>query len=104
MIAVPPESGLVVTEGKYLLLGSGTWSAVRDQLDTVWHVRTEDPLRQERLVARHVVSGKSPAAARAWVARVDEPNAALVEESAHRADLVLDLTVWDGAPRRTPPA
>ena len=103
-IPVPPDTGLVVTEGNYLLLESVEWRAVRDRLDAVWHVHTDDDVRRERLVARHVTFGKSPEAARAWVERVDEPNARLVEEAGTQADLVLDLTAWDGAPRRTPPA
>ncbi len=103
-IPVPPGAGLVVTEGNYLLVDSEEWRAVRAQLDAVWHVRTDDVVRRERLVARHVAFGKSPDAARAWVERVDEPNARLVEPAGGSADLVLDLTAWDGAPRRTPPA
>ena len=102
-IPVPPDAGLVVTEGNYLLLDSEEWLAVRSGLDAVWHVRTDDVVRRERLVARHVEFGKSPDAARAWVEQVDEPNARLVEAAGVRADLVLDLTAWDGAPRRTAP-
>jgi pantothenate kinase len=93
-IPVPPDIGLVVTEGNYLLLDAGPWHEVRRQLDTVWHVVTDDDVRLERLVARHVRFGKSPDAARAWVERVDQPNAALVEAARGRADLVLDLTRW----------
>jgi pantothenate kinase len=95
-IPVPPETGLVVTEGNYLLLDDGPWHEVRRQLDTVWHVVTEDDLRLERLVARHEEFGKAPADARAWVERVDQPNAVLVEAARNRADLVLDLTRWRG--------
>ena len=93
-VPVGPEAGLVVTEGNYLLLDEPEWRAVRATLDAVWHVRTDDGVRRERLVARHVQFGKSPTEAEAWVARVDEPNARLVEASADRADLVLDLTAW----------
>ena len=89
-IAVP-SSGLVVTEGNYLLLDEPRWRAVRDQLEVVWHLRVDPELRRERLVARHVEFGKTPAEARAWVARVDEPNARLVEAAAERADVVIDL-------------
>jgi pantothenate kinase len=92
-IAVP-GSGLVVTEGNYLLVDEPRWQAVRDQLDTVWHVRVDEELRLERLVARHVEFGKTPDEARAWVERVDQPNAVLVEAAASRADRVLDLTDW----------
>ncbi|MBC9734389.1 nucleoside/nucleotide kinase family protein [Nocardioides sp. zg-578] len=90
-IAVP-AAGVVVTEGNYLLLDEPRWRAVRAELDEVWHLRLDDDLRRERLVARHVRHGKTPEEARAWVARVDEPNARLVEAAASRADRVVDLT------------
>ena len=95
-VPVPPTAPLVVTEGNYLLLDDPAWAAARACLDAVWHVRCDASVRRARLVARHEESGKSPAAARAWVARVDEPNAALVDAAACRADLVLDLTGWAG--------
>lgn len=100
-IFVPPD-GTVVTEGNYLLLDEPRWQAVREQLDVVWHLVTDDALRVERLVGRHVASGKSPDEARAWVARVDRANAVLVEAARERADLVVDVSAW--APPRTPPA
>jgi pantothenate kinase len=93
-LAVPSRAGLVVTEGNYLLLDEPRWRAAREQLDAVWHVCVDDELRLERLVARHVEFGKTPDEARAWVDRVDQPNAELIEAVASRADLVLDLTDW----------
>lgn len=91
-IAVRPEHRLVVTEGNYLLLDTPEWRTVRSRLDAVWHLRLDDAVRRERLLARHVAFGKSPAEAEAWVTRVDEPNAALVTAAADRADVVLDLS------------
>ncbi len=91
-VPVPGSADQVVTEGNYLLLDEPRWAAVRAQIDTVWHVHLDDDLRRERLLARHVAFGKTPAEARAWVERVDDANAALVAAAAHRADLVLDLT------------
>jgi len=92
-LAVPPEAELIVTEGNYLLLDEPGWRAVREQLDEVVHlVVDDDGERRRRLVARHVAFGKTPAAAEAWVARVDEANAALIEGAAHRADRVVELT------------
>ena len=101
-IPVPPDVDLVVTEGNYLLLEDGAWPAAREQLDTVWHVVTDDRVRLSRLLGRHERFGKSPDAAREWVERVDGANAVRIEAAAHRADLVLDLTGWAGAPPRTP--
>ena len=89
-IWVPP-TGTIVTEGNYLLLDQPRWRAVRAHLDVVWHLHVADEVRRERLVARHVLFGKSPAEARAWVARVDEANASLVEAARGRADLVVEL-------------
>lgn len=100
-IAVP-STGTVVTEGNYLLLDEPRWRAVREQVEVVWHLHVDPVVRLDRLVARHVAFGKTAEAARAWVERVDEPNARLVEAAAEWADLVLDLTEW--APPRTPPA
>ena len=67
-----------MTEGNYLLLDRPEWRAVRAQLDEVVHLETDDAVRRQRLVARHVEFGKTPAEAEAWVARVDDANAALV--------------------------
>ena len=97
-----PQSGTVVTEGNYLLLNQPRWSAVRAQIDVVWHLVVDESVRVERLLARHVEFGKNPAQARAWVARVDQANAVRIEEARRRADLVVDLTGW--VPPRTPPA
>ena len=97
-----PSTGTVVTEGNYLLLDEPRWRAVRETLDVVWHLVADDAARVERLVARHVAFGKTPDEARAWVARVDEANARLVEAARERADVVVDVRAW--APRRTPPA
>lgn len=100
-LEVPADATLVVTEGSYLLVDEPRWRAVRGRLDAVWHVVTAAPLRRDRLVARHVRFGKTAQEARLWVERVDEPNSVLVEASAGRADLVLDLTAWAGVLPRT---
>src|SRR3954470_2556460 len=88
-IAVPPVADLVVTEGNYLLLDRPEWRAVRAELDEVWFLDAADDVRRARLVARHIAFGKSPEAAASWVARVDEPNAALVAASRASADCVV---------------
>ena len=96
-IEVPAEAGLVVTEGNYLLCDRPEWRAVHEQLDLVWHLVGDEQARLARLVRRHVDAGRSAAAAREWVARVDQAHAELVAASAHRADLVLDVSAWGGS-------
>jgi pantothenate kinase len=86
---VPFEADLVVTEGNYLLLGSGDWAAVTELLDEVWWCALDGDVRVERLVSRHVETGRGTADATEWVLRSDEANAQLVDGGAERADVVL---------------
>ncbi|MEW2046719.1 nucleoside/nucleotide kinase family protein [Streptomyces sp. NPDC005476] len=90
-VPVPPTARLVVTEGNYLLLGTGAWSRVRAALDEVWFCESDEDERVRRLVARHEEFGKGHAQAVAWVHRSDERNAALVASTRDRADLVVAL-------------
>lgn len=90
-IPVFTEAETVVTEGNYLLDETGPWPAVRAALTEVWYCETPEPLRLERLIARHERFGKSPEHARSWVMEVDERNAERIRASRHRADLVIDF-------------
>lgn len=86
-LVVPAASAYVVSEGNYLLTDG--WEDCRGHCDEVWFVAVDDGLRRRRLEARHTRFGKAPAAARAWVQSVDQPNADLVLRTAGRADLVV---------------
>jgi pantothenate kinase len=99
-IPVPPEARLVITEGNYLRSPDPAWRAVRGLLDEVWYCSLPDDERLGRLVARHERFGKTPDAARAWVARVDEPNAAAITAWRDTADLVVDVSALDLEPGR----
>jgi pantothenate kinase len=90
-IAIPASARLVVTEGNYLLLPDGGWQRVRPLLAETWFVQVDDDVRRERLVRRHEEFGKSPEAARAWVAKVDEPNSRLIAATLDAPDLVVTL-------------
>jgi pantothenate kinase len=90
-IAVPADTELVVTEGNYLLLDRPEWRAVRARLDEVWFLDAPDDVRRSRLVARHVSFGKSLVESEAWVARVDDANAALVAAGRDLADRVVTV-------------
>lgn len=88
-IAVLPEHRLIITEGNYLLFDRGAWRGVRDLADAMWYIEVDPVVRLERLIARHVRFGRTDAAARAWVAQTDEPNAELIAATRARADLIL---------------
>jgi pantothenate kinase len=94
-IPVSEATRIVLSEGNYLLLPDEPWPTVRAQFSEVWYVRLDDAVRRARLIRRHVEFGKSPEEAEAWVAGVDDRNAALVAASAAAADHIVDLTGID---------
>ncbi|MCU1692422.1 MAG: putative fructose transport system kinase [Frankiales bacterium] len=89
-LAVPRDVPLVVTEGNYLL-ADGPFAPVRALLTECWFLDVDPALRRRRLVDRHVAHGRSPDAAEAWVAGSDDTNAAVVDDTRSRADLVVTL-------------
>lgn len=101
VIPVPASARIVISEGNYLLLPSPAWALARRYFTEVWYCTVDDAVRQERLVRRHIQFGKSPEAARAWVASVDEPNATLIAASRDTADLMIDMT---GVPSNRAPS
>ncbi len=88
-LMVPTTARLVITEGNYLLLPDEPWPTVRAALDEVWFVHTDERMRVERLVERHVQFGKDRGHAAEWVDRVDGANARLVADTADRADRIV---------------
>ncbi len=89
-IMVEPDDHIVIVEGNYLLLERPPWEALWGLFDRTGYLAVDDPVRVERLVARHVSHGRSPEQAREFVRTSDEANAAIVAASRHRADVVID--------------
>ncbi|MGI5132879.1 nucleoside/nucleotide kinase family protein [Pseudonocardia sp. CA-107938] len=88
-IPVPPQARLILTEGNYLLLDHESWRPLRTMLDEVWFCDADENRRIQQLILRHIVFGKSPAAAEAWALGTDEANAALIRDTRDAADLVV---------------
>jgi hypothetical protein len=79
----------VITEGNYLLLDDPMWVRALRAMDAVWFVAGDERVRVQRLVDRHVEFGKTPPAARAWVAAIDQPDADAVSTTAVNADRII---------------
>ncbi|PPF90014.1 nucleoside/nucleotide kinase family protein [Subtercola sp. Z020] len=90
-LPIRPETPLIVTEGNYLLLETGSWPAARAVIDQVWFLAPHEKVRHERLVRRHEAYGKSHDEAELWALGSDQRNAELIESTAGRADRVLRL-------------
>lgn len=89
-LPVPRDVPLVVTEGNYLL-ADGAFAPVRELLTESWYVDIDPAVRRDRLRARHMRHGRSPEQAAERTDGSDERNAAVIEATRSRADLVLRL-------------
>ncbi|MFI1253397.1 nucleoside/nucleotide kinase family protein [Streptomyces netropsis] len=95
---VPPSTGLVVTEGNYLVCDEPGWREARRWLAEVWYLETPDEVRQGRLIERQLAGGRDMAGARAWELGNDRPNGELVKSSRVNSDRILasfglDMTI-----------
>jgi len=88
---VTKETKVVIVEGNYLLHDSGGWEVIADLLDELWFIDVDDGKRLERLIARHIAYGKSPADAESWSRGSDEVNARTIAIGRSRAHAVIAL-------------
>jgi pantothenate kinase len=95
-LVVAPNTRLVVTEGNYLADDAPGWDSVRDLLDELWFVDTPRPLREERLLQRHVRGGRTAAEARQFIVTSEQPNAARVELARANCSRVVNASSADG--------
>jgi len=86
-----PRDARAGGDPRQLPAADGPFAPVRGLLDRTWFLDVDPGLRRDRLVARHVPHGRSPAAAEHWVACSDDRNAELVEATRSRADDVVRL-------------
>jgi pantothenate kinase len=89
-ITVAPDDRIVIVEGNYLLLDRPPWASLRQLFDLTGYLAVDDATRVERLVARHVRHGRTPADAHHFVHTSDEANAAIIAATRSCADVVID--------------
>ena len=82
---------LVLIEGNYLLLDEDGWRDLRNYADYTIAIQADPDQLRDRLIPRHVESGKSPEDARRMVEKSDMANARLCLERTLPADLRLWL-------------
>ncbi len=79
----------MITEGNYLLLEDGPWSAVAGLLDECWYVEVDEGVRIERLIARHMRYGRSHDEAVERAQGSDLRNAQIIDRTKGRATRVV---------------
>ena len=88
-LEVPAGVSLVVVEGNYLLVDTAPWDQVKPLLAEAWFCVTSDTERVNRLVNRHTFFGRDVESATAWAHNVDGVNAAVIDQTRARADLLV---------------
>lgn len=82
---------IVLTEGNYLLFDKAGWEKVATELTEIWYININDDVRIDRLVKRHEFYGKDQESALNWATGSDEINAKIVESTASKADVIINL-------------
>ncbi|KAK3136938.1 hypothetical protein QOZ80_5BG0445370 [Eleusine coracana subsp. coracana] len=88
-ISVKPQHKIVIVEGNYLLLDEDVWSEIRELFDEKWFIDVDIDVSMQRVLKRHIATGKEPDVAAWRISYNDRPNAELIMQSRKNADLVI---------------
>ncbi len=80
---------MVIVEGSYLLVGKGPYTGIPQLFDLKIFIETSGARIIAGLMQRHLAGGKTVDQAKAWVKRVDLPNAQLVDGSKAHAEVIV---------------
>ncbi|KAI9071935.1 hypothetical protein K1719_037641 [Acacia pycnantha] len=88
-IFVSFQHKVVIVEGNYLLLEDGIWKELSSLFDEKWFIDVDIDKAMQRVLKRHISTGKPPDVAKYRIEYNDRPNAELVMKSKKNADLVI---------------
>ncbi|KAL5206881.1 hypothetical protein ABZP36_035090 [Zizania latifolia] len=88
-IFVKPQHKIVIVEGNYLFLEEDGWREIRALFDEKWFIDIDIDVSMQRVLKRHVATGKEPDVAAWRISYNDRPNAELIIKSKKAADLVI---------------
>lgn len=89
--SLPIGEKILLVEGNYLLLDQGRWQGLSNLADFTVFLDAPEALLRERLVARKVAGGMTPADAAAWYDASDGRNVTTVLAAHAPADVELTL-------------
>ncbi|OMO78400.1 hypothetical protein CCACVL1_14422 [Corchorus capsularis] len=88
-IFVSLQHKVVIVEGNYLLLDEGVWKDISNIFDEKWFIDVDLDTAMQRVLKRHISTGKPPDVAQWRIDYNDRPNAELIMKSKKNADLVI---------------
>ncbi|XP_058084980.1 putative uridine kinase C227.14 isoform X2 [Magnolia sinica] len=88
-IFVSLQHEIVIVEGNYLFLDDGIWKEVSSVFDEKWFLEVDIDTAMQRVLKRHISTGKAPDIAKWRIEYNDRPNAELIMKSKGSADIVI---------------
>lgn len=88
-ILIESKHKIIIVEGNYLLLDTCPWKELVDLFDESWFIDTPQAISKERLINRHIVTGRSASEAFHKVNSTDTPNAELILQTRYRANKII---------------
>lgn len=92
---VHQSSNIVFVDGNYLLLDRGPFTGIPAFFDFKIYIETPGGAIMSNLMQRHITGGRTLESAKAWVKRIDLPNARIAESTRHNADLIIERNTED---------
>ncbi|KAK4542226.1 hypothetical protein RGQ29_033198 [Quercus rubra] len=88
-IFVSLQHNVVIVEGNYLLLEDGIWKEISSIFNEKWFIEVDIDTAMQRVLKRHISTGKPSDVAKWRIEYNDQPNAELIIKSKRNADLVI---------------
>ncbi|XP_039025031.1 LOW QUALITY PROTEIN: putative uridine kinase C227.14 [Hibiscus syriacus] len=88
-IFVSLQHKVAIVEGNYLLSEEGVWKEISSIFDEKWFIDVDLGTAMQRVLERHISTGKPPDVAQWRVNYNDRPNAEFIMKSKKNADLVI---------------
>ncbi|KAL2507769.1 P-loop containing nucleoside triphosphate hydrolase superfamily protein [Forsythia ovata] len=88
-IFVNLQHKVVIVEGNYLFLDEGVWKDISSIFDEKWFIDLDIEKAMQRVLSRHISTGKPPEVAKWRIDYNDRHNAELIIKSKKNADLVI---------------
>ncbi|KAK7396404.1 hypothetical protein VNO78_17393 [Psophocarpus tetragonolobus] len=88
-IFVNLQHKVVIVEGNYLLLEDGVWKEISSLFDEKWFIDIDIEKAMQRVLNRHISTGKPPDIAKQRIENNDRLNAELIMKSKKNADIII---------------
>ena len=97
-ILIENKHKIIIVEGNYLLLDTYPWNELSELFSESWFIETPPTTTKERLISRHVLTGRSVEEALSKINSTDAPNAELILQTRAKATKVITVAIIEELP------